>query len=288
MTYGIELFNQFGEELVATGRPLYVKETATAAMFPSGTDRFVIGATGLVVISGGGLRHTDYPAARKGIRGNNNAIGDAMNMWRFAASAFTAVSWSELISGRDDQLPETSSTNVDDLVFWEMPTSGIVHAINYWIDPPDASYSRKVAAICPQSGEDVQYCIASRNGTVDLSQSYGIQTFAASGNVLYDSRADNVIVRDFRVFSQAEVQDVLENDSVITFTPRVAPLGSPMVSLSPMMSFRKAHDNRWQYLLLEWDGTNFTLSRIQQSVDPDGIQGFAYNGFTLTVADAEW
>ena len=284
MASGIQLVNQFGEELVGAGKPTDVLETGYAVHRPNSSDRYIIGAMGVIVDSG--LTFTDYPAAKHGLAASD--IGSSMSMWRFAGTGFTEVNWSRLSSGNNDFLLDTNAQAVDDIVFWEVPASGIVHSINFWIDPPDSSYSRKVAAICPHSAEEVRYCIASRSAPADTSQTHGIQTFDAAGNLLYDSRKNNVVVRDFRNFTEAEVQDVLDNDTTITFTPRVAPTGSPMISISPMMSFLKGEDSKWQYLLIEWNGTSFTLSRFTQNVPSNGLRGFAYNGFTLTVADAEW
>ncbi|MGS4917036.1 hypothetical protein [Mameliella alba] len=290
MAFGIQLFNDFGEEVLGGGRPLNVLHTGDSARFDQ--DNYVIGASGLLVASGGAWVESDYPLVKVGPATSD--LNQAMRMWRFAAHGFTGVSWSKLIQTRNDYLPDTYAADVDDIVFWEMPPDGIIHSFNYWIDPPDASAPRKVSGICPNDTNGYsglpRYCIGSINAPVDQTQSYGIQTFDASGNVLYDSRGDNIVVRDFRVFSQAEVQDVLENDTVVTFTPRAAPVGAPMVSLSSVMSFSKpANGRHWYYPLIEWDGTSFTLSRFRHSMaSSSSLGGFAYSSFTLTVADAEW
>lgn len=285
MPYGAQLINAFGEDVTRRGKSLAVKHIGDS-LRDTPERRYYIGAN----FVSKSWAYTDYPRWEAGVAANQ--VDNVIGMWRWAAHGSNTVSWSKTFQSRNDYLCDTYALNRRDLVFWEVPAVGIVHAINFWIDPPDVALAgRKICAIVPGSKAYTglpKYVVATDDADVDLSQSYGMQIFDENAQTIYDSRGNNVVVRDFRVFSQAEVTDVLTNDASYTFTPRAAPVGGPMVSLTNSMSGYKPGPNWIYWPNLTWDGTSFTLSRISKKVSDSSIRFSVFQGFGITVADAEW
>lgn len=290
MTFGAQFFNQFNEDVTRKGVTMAVKHIGNS-LRETPDRRAVIGAN----IITGSYFNADYPYFMKGPLATD--YDKQMGMWRWAAHSTTLVPWSRLFQDRNDLLCNTYSDNRSDMVFWEMPPGGIVHALDFWIEPPDVALPpRKISAIVPADDTYVglpRYVIAAVDATPDLTQNYGMMIFDEAGGVVYDSRLNNIVVRDFHVFSPADLEDILVNDAVRTFTPRVPPVGAPLISLSTSVSGRKKSNSGLTWFPnLTWDGTSFTLSRltVNRSVWGNSTSLFfsIYQGFTLTVADAEW
>lgn len=278
--YGLSLNNQFGDDILADGKVMAVQSTGEVL------NGNAMPATVLPVFNNTFSRMS-YPATAY------SSISQVPRAFRFAGSASLNTGFSTG-GGVSIHIPDSGMTSPDRIAFFETPDAGIVGAFDYWWPrvAGQVTQPQKCYAVIPHvSASPFNYCIARLPPPGQFETNYGAQVFDESGDLIYDSRVNNVVIRDFRVYSQAEVQAVLEQDAVISFQPRAALQGRPMVSLTYFNSmWKNGNTHRVYYPLLTWDGAYFRLTRT--STNYQGLNfsyfGGAVQGFTLTVAEPEW
>lgn len=278
--YGLTLSNQFGEDILADGKVMAVQSTGLAL------DGNVMQST-VWPVFGNVFTRLSYQATAYA------SINPVTRAFRFAGTSALNTGYSAG-NGQRIHIPNSGMTSPEQVAFFETPDAGIVGAFDYWWPHVrgEVTTPLKCHALIPlRTASPFNYCTASLPPPGQFETNYGAQVFDESGALIYDSRVDNVVIRDFRVYSQAEVRAVLEQDAVISFQPRAPLNGRPMVSLTYFNSMWKpGNTHRVYYPLLTWDGAYFRLSRT--STNYKGLNysyfGGAVQGFTLTVAEPEW
>ncbi|MEN9062833.1 hypothetical protein [Ponticoccus litoralis] len=292
MTHGLQVYNKFGDNVFRDGRCLFVKEKGVCFQH-SGSDRTVVGCWPNV--SPTGSLASWYPLAHAFDKNDylSGALNAYMNRhWHWASTGPEAGMYTP---GHNAQLvPHSGATALSDVVFFEVPPNGFVYSTMFWYDKTPGAYGRIVSGICvPEMGpgsplDPVRYFVASYQGLPAPTEDYGLVINSPEGGILYDSRYENTRVRDFFVVPPSDIEDVLENNAVKTYTPR-EPLTNPFVSTSLNWSGHRLAGNGWMnFIRFAWTGTAFQLSRVRHDIGSSSGAGFdIYRGFTVTVADPE-
>ena len=282
MTYGIECFNAFGESVFRDGQCYYIKHKGVCFRY-SNDSRCISGTLPAERVSALG----SWPHYPDSIRDFTHfSIKEVANEVAFHAGSGIEVG----SSPKGDRVLVTQATDKTDIVFFEIPSSGIIHSLDSWLDIPGYS-PRKIACVYvnksnPGLPSELRYFIATATAPQNLTGGVGLQVWNEHGDLTYDSRAENVRIRDFFVVSQQDVYDVVRNDDVKRYTPR-EPLVNPFISTTLNWSGRRS-SSRYYFPKLTWDGTDFVLERHSVSHPFSSNSAPAlYRAFTVTVADPE-
>ena len=283
MTYSLQIINDYNE-FVLDDYPVMHEVDSGVAWFTTSNNNLTMGAEANANF---GSFNVMYPYA---VAYDNNFLDRfrfANRMSRWAATSATSVSWSRNASG-NDLLPDFATTQKGDLSFFEMPPDGIVHALNYWIDAPELSQPLKGAGIVLPSIDDTYspnyVSVSTSILNTTPTGTHGLLVNDPSGNKILDSRLDLISLVDYNIFSATTIQSVLTTGTAVTFTPRVS-ITTPMVAMTKNFSVYSSGNGRWYYPLLTWDGTKFTLSRIQVSPNRN-FTAAIYQGFGMFVAES--
>lgn len=288
MTYGLQVLNQFGDDVFRDGRCLFVKERGVCFK-QTGGSRVVAGCYPATAAFGNSYGW--YPLARSYSR--NDVGGDDLrrscNAHFHWAGPGVEASYSAPGDTKEKILISAAS-DISDQVFFEMHANGLVAQTQFWYDLTPDIAPRKIAGVCVPAGAadhtlPVRYFVASHSGLPALTEDHGLIVKNEAGGVLYDSRHENVRVRDFFNIPFQDVQDVLENDAVKTYTPR-QPIQNPYIASSLNWSVRITNGGDYYYPRLSWDGFSLIMDRLKIDADT-GNAAFIYRGFTVTIADPE-
>ncbi|MDD9731113.1 hypothetical protein PVW46_14445 [Mameliella sp. AT18] len=293
MTHGIRIHNTFGDDVFADGRCLFVKDTGVCFQH-SGNSEAVVGSMPYARTTG--RPDAWYPLLRAHKDGNTDKLFQYTNRYFHWAGSGLEPSYNAP-GATSEKIPVTAATDIADQLFFQMHPNGFVAQTQLWYALTPEIVPRKIAGVCVPEGsaahyaDPIRYFIASHSGLPAPSAGYGLRiTDPTTGGVRYDSRWDNVRVRDFFVVSDTDIADVLENNAVKTYTPR-QPVGDPYITTSLNWSARyDSGGDKFHYPRLSWDGSAFVLDRLQingPSILRPGPSFYINRGFTVTVADPE-
>jgi hypothetical protein len=293
MTYSIEIINDY-DEFVLDDYPVMHEVDSGQAWFSTSSSNLTFGAHSNIQISvfnilfpyADRFSQTNFPSA-------SSQINRANRLSRWAATSATNISWSRgavyvAATNANDLLPDFVTTEKGDLSFFEMPSSGIVHALNYWVDAPQLTVPLKGGGIVIPTLDDTYtpnyVSVSTSILNTTPTGTYGLLVNDSSGNKILDSRLDLISLIDYNIFSASTIQSVLTTGTSVDFTPRNS-ITTPMVAMTKNVSVYSSGNGVWHYPLVTWDGSKFTMSRISRSTSRTFSVG-VYQGFGMFVAES--
>ncbi len=309
MTYGIQLRNEEGDDLVdvTTGLTYYKKTSGTTKV--ANTTEIPLHNVTIPLV--GSFRYRYFgPASMEWFPYNGidqgyehylaGYISDAdiyfnMNyvegfdwVWRWKSDSVE--------ERRRHYFPKTVSDNPDDMIFFKLPTEGIIGMGHYWFPftgvdedgtaPPDGLSAWLLPEPSAYNGTDTfNYQVVSTDVPVATSGDYGIQIFDDDGTTLmFDTRKEIASFSDHIFISKTDVQDIIENDTVRNFTLRqstpnawVSAEGSSLAAYRYDRKASTSHTDTFDTLLIkQTSNTNIKVSRNRLSDTGIGSTGTEY------------
>ena len=226
MTFGIALRNEFNDNLVdvTEGMTYYLKSEGTC--FSSTDLPFVTASNGLqqryYVPFADYVTHTDNLIAR------NLQIGftETFNRIRFAGATMPTIQW--FFNASQPMGYVSASSNFNDIVFFKLPTNGLIRATQYICDFDEAGTQRVTphlgAYVCMSKdvpeAEALEYKVVSTDLPASVG-SHGIRRFDPSGVLTFDTTREIASFRDTISLTAAEAQSIITTGAVIDKTLRV-------------------------------------------------------------------
>jgi hypothetical protein len=256
MSYGLQVFNEFGE-LIFGGKSLYKKETGltTVEIKSQAWERY--------------LPNVGWPG------GNGLSINiSTMGSFAFGSPAVRTVMFAHRTTPDTNinQLYRCSrhQWSVNDLVFVQIPTAGIVMASQSKQHRTDGKYTNLGTGIMAwyvaETSTPLEFIVASPDQVPNLTEGFGLQVFDAAGNVEFDSRAPVVSVKDHTFFTKDMAYSVLSTGVPIVITLR-QPIPNAKMCLPLWM---QGHNDETTGTLRTSGGTgnwSVGLLRIKQTSD---------------------
>lgn len=235
MTYGIEIRNEFDDNLVdvTEGLTYYKKSSGTSLLTDSlYTFSSAFGANVAYIIP------TNFILAM-----STGVIPYYLDASRYPSSLYTkkisfaGQSWKTIVM-RDQSVPsdrthnyaEPVSTNKNDLVFFKMPTEGIMAIQHVWLpftgtDKNGNTIDVGLTAFCVpyhtwSGASGLEYQVVS-NDLPSRTSDNGLVVYDDDGStILFDTSREIASFADHIEMTEAEVQDVIDNGTTYTFTLR--------------------------------------------------------------------
>lgn len=228
MTYGIELYNEYSESLVDIAAGLtYYKGASGTCVLNSDAGSNVIMPWTEVIESNNGIMPSYISSSWNPLSLVNDNINFASAQWNTIVARTTDTSSTP--RNITYYYAEPISTNKDDLVFFEMPSDGLIGIYHIWwpftgTDTNGDSVDVGLTAFCCPSKDYTGLALGYQVVTTALpsqTSDYGIQVFDADGTtVLFDTSRDVAAFGDHFTLTAAEAEDVIDNNATYTFTLR--------------------------------------------------------------------
>lgn len=227
MTYGVAIKNEYDDNLVdlASGLTYYK------------------GSSGTCILSGDAASDNIFPTARI-LRSNNGlqpstihatwvSTYDILDKINFASGgSFNSIVMRRTSPSTVDTTwyyPDPVSTNKDDLVFFKLPSDGILGVTHIWLpftgtDKDGNSVDVGLFAQCVPSanhtGGALEYQVVSTDLPTQTSD-YGVQVFDTDGTtILFDTSREVASFGDHVSITAAQAEDVIDNNTTVTLTLR--------------------------------------------------------------------
>ncbi|MFN3895780.1 MAG: hypothetical protein ACK4KU_14760, partial [Acinetobacter sp.] len=237
MTYGIELKNSFDENLVdqAEGQTYYRKSAGTTRR-SNELGYQNLGSTDITRI-----RYL-YPSsrnsiARLGVYPTETYIRSASSwLWAekvyYATPSFRSIrvrKTSATAMTRTYYFPDPISQNPDDLIFFKMPTEGVMSLAQTWIpftgpDLDGKTLNTGLHAWCipwhEYSGPNLPYVVVSTDLPPVTNGNYGLAVYSESGQIMFDTTREIASFEDHVFVSKAQAEAVILNNESFTFNLR--------------------------------------------------------------------
>jgi len=238
MTYGIEIRNEFDDSLVdvTEGLTYYKKSSGTSLLTDS------------LYALDGGFGPVAYIVPTNLTRPMSTGVLPFYLLRDYHPSdyytekiSFAGQSWKTIVM-RDQSVPsdrthnyaEPVSTNKNDLVFFKMPTEGIMAIQHVWLpftgtDKNGNTIDVGLTAFCVpyhtwSGASGLEYQVVS-NDLPSRTSDNGLVVYDDDGStILFDTSREIASFADHIEMTEAEVQDVIDNGTTYTFTLRQAVL----------------------------------------------------------------
>lgn len=264
MSYGARLYNANGDIALDLENVLTLGE--------SGTARSII-----TLESEAQAKHTSDGASSSylnawnpsGTVGQWNLTTNPDHAWdeAFVATASTGL-YTEVLGGSYAYPYLPPDYHYLDMVFVDISTKGLVASLHNTYDFSDGNGRHSVHYLFTEDGTAPNYTRA--RAVVDnsgVTETHGMQLFDASGNVIFDSRVDLFTIFDSFFVSQADVQDVLENDATYTYTLSKSASGAKVCApfFGPFWQDKRTFsDYTYACRLKQTAADTITLDRVQE------------------------
>jgi len=229
MTYGIALQNEYSENLVdiTEGLTYYKKSKSSSILTGSAASTLTIPWTA-VLFTNNGIMPT--------VRSNSyNPLSLVQSNISFAGTSWGSFVIRDTTSGLSSPNQTTYyarpiSTNKDDLVFFEMPSEGIIGLMHLWWPFTGSDINGNTvdvgltAMCCPSknwSGSTgINYQVVSTDLPAQTSN-YGLKVLDADGTtILFDTSREVAAFGDHFSITAAQASAVINNNSSIIITLR--------------------------------------------------------------------
>lgn len=280
MTWGLQFVNAYGEEPLRPDGVVMGVRARGLCVAPERSGGVYVG----IYFSEGGA-YPDYgyfpPFAGDG-------IGTALSRWRFASLGPEVAEVPGSSDGHADSYRACPSpaTDLRDMIFFQMPAGGFSTVADVWVE---ALGCRVTGLGLLDAAEEIEFAVATPDfAAMSRPGSYGLQTFDAGGALIYDSRAETIVVRDWHVFSADEIRSVLVDGVTLTWAPRVAP-ADPWIATAYNRSTRLLNGSRdASDLIIQWTGAAFTVSRRTYRSDyRSNWNAVVYQSLVIILAESE-
>ena len=229
MTYGIELHNEYSDNLVdvTAGLTYYKKATGTSVLTGD--------APSVLTIPWSTVRFTNN-GVMPTIRSNSyNPLSLVQSNISFASNSWGSIVVRNTQSGitpanQTYYYAEPISTNKDDLVFFEMPSEGIISLMHLWwpftgSDINGDTVSVGLTAMCCPSKDwsgstGINYQVVSPDLPAQTSN-YGLKVLDTDGTtILFDTSREVASFGDHFSITAAQAADIINNNTSVTITLR--------------------------------------------------------------------
>lgn len=270
MTYGIALRNEAGDNLVdVTGGFTYYHKSSGTCLNPwdlgqgggSGSSAMPFAYSGYGTVWYCNLYPCDeyetdmfsglYPLA--------TFIGSSFIMDYKEKLQYAASDWDQIYEYVSYQgyvlrrwKPSPLSTNPNDLIFFQVPTEGLINCTSDWIEFTSLDYYNNAVPVgltgyavphISYTGPNLGYKVVSTDLPAQQDGNIGIAVYDHDGSLKFDTTRDIASFVDHIFLSAAEIEDIIMNGTTRTFTLR-KPVSNMYVSSEGMSSFySRFYDN---------------------------------------------
>lgn len=302
MSYGIALRNEYNEHLVdiSSSRTYYRKSSGTCIKSSAATDestyeRYIIPSTEIVSAVNGML-----PYYRPDTRYPSTKYRDIIN---YASPRFGQVTFRNTDGPFDDVVnhPEPVSTNKDDLVFFKMPSQGIMGINHIWLpftgtDKDGKRIDVGLFAMCVPyhtwTGTGLQYQVVSTD-LPPRSGTSGLCVYDTNGAIMFDTTREIAQFADHFSISSAQVQNVLVNNATYNFSLRQPVINAWITAegqsgSSYRIVYNSSNATLYALRILKTSTTNIQVSRAVMSGSSFNWANSTYQNYeaaTFIVAD---
>lgn len=228
MTYGISIQNEYSDNLVdiSSGLTYYKGDSGTCILTSAaGGDRVMPWTE--IIASKNGVMPTRTSSSWNPLSLVKDKVNFASAQWNTIVARTTNTGTTP--RNRTYYYAEPVSTNKDDLVFFKLPSDGIIGIYHIWwpftgTDTNGDSVDVGLTAFCCPSkdytGSALSYQVVS-NDLPTSSSDYGLQVFDTDGTtILFDTSREVAAFGDHISLTAAEAEDVIDNDTTYTYTLR--------------------------------------------------------------------
>lgn len=299
MTYGIQIKNEYGEDLIDTsvGVSYYKKSSGTCYNVQNETIIYqnpAIYTTVRAVMPAAGIG-TSFRVPLSSVYYHNRVTGYAsfyyINDWiQFACDDFEDLVYrfktTSTPSERTYAHPKAISDNPDDMIFFKMPSTGIISAGQVWMPFTGTNHlgyslTTGLHGYCIPAGalsSNIQYQVVSTDVPATQSSNYGLQVYDTDGTTLqFDTSRDIVSFVDYLSLTATEVQDIIENDATYSFTLRSAISGGAWIAGEGASgsSFRaitgtSTQERSYHVMIKQTSSTQMEVSRLTLNTPQNG------------------
>jgi hypothetical protein len=282
MAYGFEIKNKFGADILSTQGMLFVRSGYPQSMaYPvatPGNDSYAMGILDAAGLFGLEIDSKVTAWALSGTTTTNQSTGFSWGAGSFGYNGLlTQVTSSSTTSrnynGVNYRMPHAAPDTQDgaDFMFFELPSAGL-HWFQSIYQPYDYAFAIQskglIGMAVPSSsigsGNFLKY-IVTTSQKPSVTGDHGLQTFDASGNVIYDSRylEQPFRVREVVKITRAQLENCVNNGTTYTFPLRNS-FVSPYVGGSFAPAGRMIGGGAVQYPTLSMaNSSTLRLSRQQ-------------------------
>lgn len=251
MAYGIEIYNEFGEEVFDFGSTVVIRESGvTKSAEDIGIAEFVVASWQLrfpstheVFTFAGGTTFKDaYPHFIG--TGYGEITGVTTNQRRFPIPL----------------VPRSS------LYFYQVGEVGLLHHSEHFIDnhwSTNADPEFGGFAMCvPADNTPLPYLRVDAEPVSGLSGAYGMQILDENGLIRFDSRSQFLSISEVRFVPKATITDIIDNNAVVDLTLRTAVPDCYVAAPNHTSFFLPNNGGHYQNVkITQTSDTNIRLSR---------------------------
>lgn len=314
MTYGIALRNAAGENLVdVTGGFTYYHKSSGTCLNPwdlgqgggTGASAMPFAYSGYGTVWYCNIYPADGASEDKfsGIMPESSMISSDVGYLFKEKLQYVGTGWDQIYVYYSYQgyvnrrwKPTPVSTNRNDLIFFELPTEGIVNCMTDWMEFYHADYYGNTVPIGLQgyavpdisyTGPNLKYKLVSTDLPPQQDGNVGLAVYDTDGSLKFDTTRNIASFVDHIYLSSAEIEDIIMNGTTRTFTLRKNVTNMYVATEGMVSSYLRLQGNeiRLQHLRIRQTASNeFTVERKITSTYPSaGYSLREYSNFQDTL-----
>ena len=243
MSYGINVFNEFGEQVFDFNKALTIHESGFTK--PSAT----IGMMSFTAYGGPSTREiyvlSDFFSGTSGMLPHH--IGTGVEF---------------LNSGQRIPVPLTSRTST---YFYQVGTTGLMHHSEHVVDSAywttTSGQFGMFAMLLPDNNAPLPYVRVDEGNFNNLSGTHGLKVLNEAGETVFDSRAGFLTVSEVFFVAKATMQGILENNNVVDIALRT-PVPNCYISAPNHVSVYAETSSRYRHVkITQLNNSTIRLSR---------------------------